>query len=173
MPIQYWLVVHVGLCIRAKCIYSSCNLALGYPKMKNIRNQERFVIKRHGNSNSIPTPTCAYALHIYVLYTYSAYACNDPDKQYCTLSVPPHGACVLACTWLCRWLCATLVTRVFLFVGILDDGLAVQFFGENKDKKLTIREFQSFHEALRMELLKLEVSSCMECVKYSGALHIY
>ena len=49
------------------------------------------------------------------------------------------------------------MTRVFLFIGVLDDGLAVQFFGENKDKKLTIREFQSFHEALRMELLKLEV----------------
>ena len=46
---------------------------------------------------------------------------------------------------------------MFLLPGVVEDGLTIKFFGENKDKKLTIREFGSFHEALRMEVLQLEV----------------
>ncbi|KAL5457760.1 hypothetical protein EMCRGX_G035052 [Ephydatia muelleri] len=40
--------------------------------------------------------------------------------------------------------------------GGIEDGLITQFFGENKDKKLTVKEFRNFHEALRMEVLQLE-----------------
>lgn len=44
-----------------------------------------------------------------------------------------------------------------LSTGGIEDGLITQFFGENKDKKLTVKEFRNFHEALRMEVLQLEV----------------
>ena len=114
---------------------------------------------------------CVLTIHVCLCTNYtcmsSAYRLNlhwsaQLDLQQQVWSLRILILLAKALVWY-RQQCTCTVFAYSIFIcrtwstGGIDDGLITQFFGENKDKKLTVKEFHNFHEALRLEVLQLEV----------------